>query len=102
MVDLIVPDKVVRGRPVVIIINFSNPTNFDLPVQSRVLYNDEDVKMAFTKAGIPTGTSTLYLEFSESGGPPGIIRPGGGGSIIIHCFAPPQVPEDRSVLFKLQ
>ena len=102
VVDLIVPAKVVRGRPVVIIINFSNPTNFDLPVQSRVLYNDEDVKMAFTKAGIPTGTSTLYLEFSESGGPPGIIRPGGGGSIIIHCFAPPQVPEDRSVLFKLQ
>jgi ELWxxDGT repeat protein len=102
VVELIVPEKVVRGRPVVIVINFNNPTNFDLPVQTRILYNDEEVKMAFTKAGIPNGTSSLYIEFAEPGGPPGILRPGGGGSIIIHCFAPPQVPEDRSVLFKLQ
>lgn len=102
LVEMVVPAKVVRGRPVVILINFNNPTNFDLPVQSRVLYNDEDVKMAFTKEGIPNGTSTMYLEFSEPGGPPGIIRPGGGGTIIIHCFAPRQVPEDKSVLFKLQ
>lgn len=102
VVELIVPEKVVRGRPVVIVINFTNPTNFDLPVQTRILYNDEDVKMAFTKAGIPNGTSTLYIEFSEQDGPPGILRPGGGGSIIVHCIAPPQVPEDKSVLFKLQ
>jgi len=102
VVELIVPEKVVRGRPVVIVINFTNPTNFDLPVQTRILYNDEDVKMAFTKAGIPNGTSTLYIEFSEPDGPPGILRPGGGGSIIVHCIAPPQVPEDKSVLFKLQ
>lgn len=101
-VELVVPEKVVRGRPVVIVINFSNPTNFDLPVQSRILYNDEEVKMAFTKEGIPYGTSSLYLEFTEQGGPPGIIRPGGGGSIVIHCIAPRQVPEDGSVLFKLQ
>ena len=102
VVDLIVPAKVVRGRPVVIVINFSNPTNFDLPVQSRILYNDENVKMAFTKAGVPTGTAALYIEFSEPGGPPGIIRPGGGGTILVYCNAPPQVPEDLSVLFKLQ
>jgi hypothetical protein len=102
VVELIVPEKVVRGRPVVIVINFSNPTNFDLPAQTRILYNDEEVKMAFTKAGIPSGTPTLYIEFTEPGGPPSIIRPGGGGSIIVHCKAPPQVPEDRSVLFKLQ
>jgi hypothetical protein len=102
VVELIVPASVVRGRPVVIVINFNNPTNFDLPVQSRILYNDEEVKMAFTKAGVPYGTPTLYIEFTEPGGPPGIIRPGGGGSIIVHCKAPPQVPEDRSVLFKLQ
>ncbi|MBL7749357.1 MAG: hypothetical protein JNM19_18095, partial [Chitinophagaceae bacterium] len=102
VVELIVPEKVVRGRPVVIVINFNNPTNFDLPMQSRILYNDEDVKMAFTRAGIPTGTASLYMEFTEPGGPPGIIRPGGGGSITVYCNAPPQVPEDRSVLFKLQ
>ena len=101
-VELIVPDKVVRGRPVVIVINFSNPTNFDLPAQTRILYNDEGVKMAFTKQGIPNGTASMYIEFTEQGGPPGIIRPGGTGSIVIHCFAPPQVPEDKSVLFKLQ
>ncbi len=102
VVELIVPARVVRGRPVVIVINFSNPTNFDLPVQTRILYNDEDVKMAFTKAGVPYGTAALYIDFAEQDGPPGIIRPGGSGSIIVHCKAPPQVPEDRDVLFKLQ
>lgn len=102
LVELVAPAKVVRGRPIVIVINFSNPTNFDLPVQSRILYNDEEVKMAFTKADVPNGTASLYIEFTEPSGPPGIIRPGGGGSIIVYCNAPRQVPEDRSVLLKMQ
>ncbi len=100
--DLIVPSPVLTNRPVVILINFSNPTNFDIPVQSRILYSEDNVKMAFTKAGIPEGTTSLYIEFTEPGGPPGIIRPGGSGTITVHCISPTQIPLDRSVLFKLQ
>ncbi len=102
VVELVVPSRVLINRPVVIFINFSNPTNFDLPVQSRVLYSEEDVKMAFTKAGVPNGSTSLYIEFTEPGGPPGILRPGGSGTITIHCVSPRNVPADGSVLFKLQ
>jgi hypothetical protein len=101
-IDLVVPSRVLTNRPVVILVNYSNPTNFDIPVQSRILYSDEDVKMAFTKEGVAQGTTSLYLEFSEPGGPPGIIRPGGSGTITIHARAPKDVPEDHSVLFKLK
>lgn len=102
VVEMVVPPYVLAKRPVVILINFNNPTNFDVPVQSRILYNDEDIKMSFTKEGVPTGSSTMYLEFTEPGGPPGIIRPGGSGTITIHTRAPDTVPADGSVLFKLK
>ena len=102
VVEMVVPPYVLAKRPVVILINFSNPTNFDIPVQSRILYNDEDIKMAFTKEGVTAGSSSMYLEFTEPGGPPGIIRPGGSGTITIHTRAPNTVPADGSVLFKLK
>ena len=102
VVELIVPSQVLTNRPVVILVNYSNPTNYDLPVQTRILYSEEEVKMAFTKEGVPSGTTSLYLEFIEPGGPPGIIRAGGSGTITIHARAPKEVPLDRSVLFKLK
>ncbi len=102
VVELVVPSRVLTNRPIVILVNYSNPTNFDIPAQSRILYSEEEVKMAFTKAGVPTGTTSLYMEFTEDGGPPGIIRPGGSGTITIHCRSPREVPADGSVLFKLK
>jgi ELWxxDGT repeat protein len=102
VIELVVPSRVLTRSPVVILINFSNPTNFDIPVQSRILYNDENLKMAFTKAGVPAGSTSLYMEFIETGGPPGIIRPGGSGTITVHCKVPNAVPQDGSVLFKLK
>ena len=103
VVDLVVPSRVLIKRPVVILINYNNPTNFDIPAQSRILYSEAGIKMAFTKAGVPTGTTSLYLELTESGGPPGIIRAGGSGTIIVHCNAPNQPPQPNAlVLFKLK
>ncbi len=102
VVELVVPSRVLTNRPVIIQVNFSNPTNFDIPVQSRILYSENDVKLAFTKEGVPSGTTALYLEFTEPGGPPGIIRPGGSGTITLHCVSPRTVPADGSVLFKLK
>ncbi|MFZ1305089.1 MAG: CARDB domain-containing protein [Ferruginibacter sp.] len=103
VVELVVPARVLINRPVVIQIHYNNPTNFDIPAQSRTLYSEAGMKMAFTKEGVPTGTTSLYLELTEPGGPPGIIRAGGSGTITVHTVAPsrPPVP-DNSVLFKLQ
>ena len=103
VVDLVVPSRVLLKRPVVILINYSNPTNFDIPAQSRILYSEAGIKMAFTKEGVPTGTTSLYLELTEPGGPPGIIRAGGSGTIIVHTKAPDQQPQpNHFVLFKLK
>ncbi len=103
VVDLVVPSRVLLKRPVVILINYSNPTNFDIPAQSRILYSEAGIKMAFTKEGVPNGTTSLYLELVEPGGPPGIIRAGGSGTIIVHCKAPDVQPQPNPyVLFKLK
>ncbi len=102
VVDMIVPSSVLLKRPVVIQINYSNPTNFDLPAQTRILYSEFGMKMALTKAGVPTGTTVLYLELTEPGGPPGIIRAGGSGTILVHTVAPNVVPPAGFVWFKLK
>ncbi|HMW65624.1 MAG TPA: CARDB domain-containing protein [Chitinophagaceae bacterium] len=101
-VEFLVPDRVLLRRPIVMQLNFSNPTNFDVPSQTRILYSEYDIKMALTKAGVPTGTTTLYLELVEPDGPPGIIRAGGSGSILIYSVAPKTQPPSGFVLFKLK
>ncbi|MBX9782099.1 MAG: hypothetical protein K2X48_02290 [Chitinophagaceae bacterium] len=90
--EISVPEKVFTGWPFTIQINFSNPTNMDIPAQVRVLYNDKNVPMALTQAGLASATATLYLQLTEPGGPPGIIRAGGGGTIIIYSKAPLSTP----------
>ena len=103
VVELVTPSRVLVSRPIVILINYNNPTNFDIPAQSRILYSEAGIKMAFSKEGVSEGTTSLYLELTESGGPPGIIRAGGSGTIIVHCKAPDDVPQPNNfVLFKLK
>jgi len=102
VVEMVVPQRVLINRPVVIQIHYNNPTNFDIPAQSRTLYSEAGMKMAFTKEGVPTGTTSLYLELTEPGGPPGIIRAGGSGTITVHTVAPSKPPQPNPVLFKLK
>ena len=102
VVDLVIPSTVLLKRPIVILINYSNPTNFDIPAQSRVLYSEAGLKMAFTKEGVSTGTTSLYLELTEPGGPPGIIRAGASGTIIVHSRAADHVPDPNPVTWKLK
>lgn len=102
VVDLVVPQRVIVFFPIIIQLHYSNPTNFDIPAQTRILYSEAGMKMALTKAGVPTGTTTLFLELTEQGGPPGIIRAGGSGTILIYSVAPGFVPPGGYVLFKLK
>jgi hypothetical protein len=87
VVDLIVPERTLINRPVIIQINYANPTNFDIPVPTRVLYTEFGLKMAFTKAGVANGTTALTIDLSEPGGPPGILRAGATGTILIHSVS---------------
>lgn len=100
--DLVVPERSLINRPVMIQIHFSNPTNNDIPAQTRILYTEEGLKLAYTKEDVPNGTTAMYIEIKESGGPPGIIRAGGSGTITLYTITPRTVPADPEILFKLQ
>jgi len=100
--ELLVPAFVMRGWPFVIQINYSNPTNFDLPAQVRTLYAEDIIKMSFTQQGVNNGVHSLTMELTEPGGPPGIIRAGGSGTIFIYCISSNNVPAHTITLFKLQ
>lgn len=100
--EIVAPAKVFVGWPFVIQINYNNPANFDVPVQTRTLYNDKEVIMALTQAGLANGTTTLYLELSDPDGPPGIIRAGGSGSIKVYAKTPPNIPGHTHINFSLK
>ena len=102
VVEIVAPDKVLVGWAFVIQINYNNPTNVDIPAQSRVLYSEQDIKMALSAAGVANGTTALYLELIEQEGPPGIIRAGGSGSVMVYAKAPLKVPVPPTVIFKLK
>lgn len=83
--ELIIPETVFEGLPFEIQINFSNPTNMDIPVQSKVLYNDFNLPMSLTKGVYTNSSGSLYIEFTETDGPPGVLRAGSSGSIKVYC-----------------
>lgn len=100
--EIVAPDKVLIGWPFVIQINYNNPTNVDIPAQSRTLYSDHNVLLALTPQGVANGTTSLYLELTEQNGPPGIIRAGGSGSILIYSKMHLGLVRGTKVLFSLK
>jgi hypothetical protein len=73
-------------------VNFTNPTNVDIPAQTRVLYADKGVLMATTQSGLTNGSSSLHITITEPGGPPGIIRAGASGTLTFYAKAPNNMP----------
>lgn len=103
VIELLVPEFVMRGWPFIIQINFNNPTNFDVPAQVRTLYAEDIIKMAFTPVAVENnGVQAITMELTEQGGPPGIIRAGGSGTIFIYCRSNADVPAHTITLFRLQ
>ncbi|MBN8789018.1 MAG: hypothetical protein J0I84_18185 [Terrimonas sp.] len=88
VLELIVPSSALLGTTVAIQINYENPTNYDIPAQSRVLSTIDGMQLAFRKEDIDKGSSSIYLNLTEPGGPPGIIRAGARGTIIIYTRTP--------------
>ncbi len=102
VVEMVIPPRVLLGRPVLIQINYHNPTNVDIPAQTRVLYIEDGMKLALRPEDVPNGTDAMYLELTEPGGPPGIIRAGGSGTITLYTKAPTRMPLDPQVFLKLK
>ena len=103
VVEMVTPEGVFQGWSFVIQINYNNPTNVDIPAQARVLYSEQNIKMAFTASGVVNGTTVLYLELTEQDGPPGIIRAGGGGTVTVYTKTPPRgVPIHPIIYFTLK
>ncbi len=100
--EVVVPEKVFVGWPFVIQINYTNPANFDVPAQVRTLYNDKEVSMAHAQAGLASGAPSLYIELTEPGGPPGIIRAGASGTITVYGKTPPDMPGHTFINFTLK
>lgn len=100
--ELVHPEKVFAGWPFTVQVNYSNPTNMDVPAQIRILYNNKNVPMAMSQAGLAAESTSLVLTLTEPGGPPGFIRAGGSGSIIIYAKAPVTTPGHTIVTFNLK
>ncbi len=68
------------GRNVPVTILFSNEGNVDIPIPTRLLTSE-----TFPVSWVPDfptyGNKELFIEFSEPGGPPGILRAGASGGI---------------------
>lgn len=93
VVQVTIPPKVFGGWPFVIQINYTNPTNVDIPIQTRVVFNEEGMPVALSSGALDGGaTSSLYVELSETNGPPGFIRAGGSGTINVYSKAPADYP----------
>jgi len=73
-----------------------------VPAQTRTLYNDKEVLMAMTQAGLANGANSLHLELTEPGGPPGIIRAGASGTITVYGKTPPNTPGHTYINFTLK
>ena len=91
-IELVLPTHAFGGWPFPIQINYHNPTNNDIPAQTRVLYSVEHLPIALTQSGFITAGSSLYLTLSGQEGPPGIIRAGGSGVIVVYSKAPVTYP----------
>ena len=102
VIELLVPEFVMRAWPFVIQISYNNPTNFDVPAQVRTLFAEDIIKIAFTPEGVNNGAHSLTMELTEAGGPPGIIRAGGSGTIFIYGNSNANVPAHTITLFRLQ
>ena len=102
VVEIVAPDRVLIGWPFVIQINYNNPTNVDIPAQARTLFSDHNVLMSLTPSGVANGTTSLYLELTEQNGPPGIIRAGGSGSILVYSKMQASLLRGTLILFNLK
>jgi hypothetical protein len=100
--ELVAPAKVFGGWIFVIQVNYNNPTNSDIPAQTRILYSLDGLPVSLSQMNLGTAGTSLYLQLTEQDGPPGIIRAGGSGTITIYSRAPVNYPAHSHVHYILR
>lgn len=110
-IEMVIPEKVFAGWVFPIQINYTNPTNMDIPIQTLIIFNDYDMPMALSKEDLPKAftqenadkaKSSLYIELAEKGGVPGIIRAGGSGTITLYSISAVDADAHKIVHFELK
>ena len=101
-IEIVLPDAAFGGWPFPIQINYNNPTNYDIPAQTRVLYSLNNIPVALTPAELDSAGPSLYLVLTEPNGPPGIIRAGGSGTITVYSRAPVTYPAHTLANFTIR
>ena len=79
--DLDYPSAVRRNRTVEINIYFRNDGNIDIPIPTRFLLSISGHPVSADIVGLDDEAQELFLEFTEAGGPPGILRAGASGLV---------------------
>lgn len=79
--ELDYPSAVRRNRTVEINIYFQNEGNIDIPIPTRFLLSVSGHPVSATVAGLDDEAQELFIEFTENGGPPGILRAGANGLV---------------------
>ena len=84
------PDAVRVNRIVPITIGFGNSGNVDIPTPARFIMSLKGAPLTFDPADFSEKKQELLLEFNETDGPPGILRPGalGVGNNLYFFVAP--------------
>jgi hypothetical protein len=100
--QIVAPEKVFGGWAFVIQINYNNPTNTDIPAQTRVLYSLDGLPVSLSQQTLSSAGTSLYLQLIGQDGPPGIIRAGGSGTITIYSQAPVTFPAHKLAHYELK
>lgn len=102
--ELIVAKHLAYNRVFPIQIRYTNPTNMDIPVQTKILINDYGVKMGYDRDEVnrQKGSNILYVELKETDGPPGVIRAGSSGTITVYGRKDPWSILGGTVNFELK
>lgn len=82
------PGSTRPNRYVAITLYYENKGNVDIPAPTRFFVSLKDsVPIAFAPDLLVEKKTELVLDFTEGGGPPGILRPGASGYIKVYSIA---------------
>jgi hypothetical protein len=81
------PGSVIFGNSFSMTLLFGNSGNTDIPVPSKILISEGGLPISLTASGVQDNTTDLMVEFNELNGPPGVLRPGATGGILIYTKA---------------
>jgi hypothetical protein len=85
--NVAVPNDTRLGNIITIAVQFTNAGNTDIVNPELQLRSIAGAPISFSIAGLSANTTELMIPVSEINGPPGILRPGASGTVIVYAKA---------------